>query len=106
MLAPCGLLCERCEAYIATQANDEKAMIQIARKWSEMNSAPISPEHIPCDGCTADGKKSFYCGNLCEIKKCVATKELENCGKCEEFACSKVEPIYQHEPEAKNRLLN
>ena len=104
MLAPCGLLCNNCEAYIATQANDQKAIDELATKWSKLFGAEILPEHIPCDGCTSDGKKSFYCGHICEIKKCLDTRELENCGLCADFACSKLAPIYEHEPEAKSRL--
>lgn len=106
MLAPCGLLCDQCEAYIATQNNDEKELAVIAEKWTKIFNAPIQAEHLHCDGCVADGRKSYYCGSLCEIKKCVEEKHLANCGKCESFACEKLEQIYQHEPEARQRLIN
>jgi len=69
MLAPCGLLCENCEAYIATQANDREALQQIAKKWSELFQAPVEAEYLLCDGCNTDGRKSYYCNHLCEIKK-------------------------------------
>ncbi|NPE27335.1 DUF3795 domain-containing protein [Methanococcoides sp. SA1] len=105
MLAPCGLLCDKCEAFIATQNNDEKAFAIIAEKWSKLYNAQVEIDHLYCDGCTANGRKSYYCGNLCEIKKCVDEKQLADCGKCDSFACEKLESIYQHEPEAKQRLV-
>lgn len=104
MLAPCGLICENCEAYIATQANDELALQQIAAKWSKIFNTSIKIEHLLCDGCNVDGRKSYYCSNFCEIKKCVISKNLQNCGKCESFACEKLDQIFTHEPEAKTRL--
>ena len=33
MIAVCGLDCAKCEAYLATQANDEAAKERVAAKW-------------------------------------------------------------------------
>ena len=106
MLAPCGLLCNECEAFMATQAKDKQALILIAKKWSKLNNAPIQAEHLYCDGCQGKGKKSYYCEHLCEIKQCAAKKSLDTCGNCADFPCTKVEMIFRNEPEAKTRLIN
>ena len=61
MIAFCGLDCERCDAYIATKNDDEALREKTARLWSELNDALILPEHICCDGCRADGRKTVVC---------------------------------------------
>ncbi|MBN2280997.1 MAG: DUF3795 domain-containing protein [Candidatus Marinimicrobia bacterium] len=104
MLAPCGLLCNQCEAYLATQNNDEKELKVIAEKWSNFFHAPIEAEHLLCDGCISGGRKAHYCQNLCEIKKCVDAKQLQHCGYCEAFACHLLEALFQNEPRARERL--
>lgn len=53
MIAICGLDCSKCDAYIATQTDNQELRIKTAKLWAELNNAPILPEHINCDGCRA-----------------------------------------------------
>ena len=40
-IAYCGLDCEKCDAYLAT-INDDKALREkTAKRWAELNNAPI-----------------------------------------------------------------
>lgn len=57
MIAYCGLDCEKCDAYLATINDDQALREQTAKLWSELNHAPILPEHINCQGCRVDGAK-------------------------------------------------
>lgn len=46
MIAICGLDCSKCDAYIATQTDNQELRIKTAKLWAELNNAPILPEHI------------------------------------------------------------
>lgn len=59
MIAICGLDCEKCDAYIATKNDDQALREKTAKLWSELNNAPIQPEHINCDGCRMNGRKMY-----------------------------------------------
>lgn len=104
-IACCGLDCEKCDARIATLANDDRLREKTARAWSEMNQAPeITAETIDCMGCRADGVKFAYCG-FCEIRRCVRDKGFETCGECAELdRCAVVGAVFQHNPAAKEAL--
>ena len=54
-IAYCGLNCEACEARIATVNNDDNLREKVAKEWSEMNKADITPEMINCAGCRIAG---------------------------------------------------
>jgi predicted peroxiredoxin len=78
MIAYCGLECEKCEAFIATEKNDDRLRAEVAEKWARLYNAPVKPEHINCTGCKSSGVKTFYCEQMCEIRKCATGKKLEN----------------------------
>lgn len=104
LIACCGLDCAQCEGYLATQADDNAMRAQTAKDWSVRFNADIKPEHINCDGCRTEGKKSFYCANLCEIRKCAHEKELDNCAACGSYPCPTLAPFFQTAPQARAAL--
>lgn len=104
MIAYCGLDCSECEAYLATQANSDEQLAAVAAKWSKMFGESMAPAHIICDGCRAIARRSFYCENLCEIRKCCIGKQHEYCIECADFSCDKVEVIVGHNPQARENL--
>lgn len=107
MMACCGLDCEKCEARIATQNNDDNLREKVAKKWTEMNGVEITKEMINCDGCCENGKKTFFCSTLCEIRQCVISKNYKNCGECDKIEnCNKLSVITSNNKEALNNLLN
>lgn len=81
-IAYCGLDCEQCDAYRATVGNDQVLRERTAKLWSELNNVEILPEQINCLGCRADGVKTVFCSNLCEIRKCAVKRSVETCGGC------------------------
>ena len=104
-IAFCGLDCEKCDAYIATKNDDQALREKTAKLWSELNNTPILPEHINCDGCRINGRKTVFCDRLCPVRQCALSKCFETCGACpENNTCPKVGIIWQHNPQAKNNL--
>ena len=100
-IAYCGLDCEKCDAYLAT-INDDKALREkTAKRWAELNNAPILPEHINCEGCRADGAKTVYCDSFCGIRQCALKKGVTTCGDCSDMEkCKTVGEIISNSPEA------
>ena len=76
MIGYCGLDCGQCEAFIATQNDDNALRAKVAEKWAKLNNAPIRPEHINCTGCHSAGVRTYYCDHLCAIRKCAAEKRV------------------------------
>ena len=105
LIAFCGLNCEKCDAYIATQNNDDTLREKTAKLWSELNNVQILPEQINCDGCRASGRKTVFCDKLCPIRQCAMQKGVETCGDCSEMEhCSKIAMVHANNEEAKRNL--
>ena len=105
LIAYCGLDCEKCDAYIATQNNDQALREKTAKYWSELNGVEITAEMINCDGCRTDGRKTYYCESLCQIKKCAESKKMETCGNCAQIkTCPTIEIIAKNNPHALKNL--
>ena len=105
LIAYCGLDCEKCDARIATLNNDNQLRQKVAKLWSELNSVPITPEMINCEGCRVDGVKTPFCDKLCPIRQCALGKNHETCGACPQLeSCQTVGTIISHNTEALNNL--
>ena len=100
-IAVCGLDCEKCDAYIATQNDDQALREKTAKLWSEMNHTTILPEQINCEGCRMNGKKFVFCESMCGIRKCAMSKGYETCGGCPEMdTCQTLGAVTANCPEA------
>ncbi len=105
MMGYCGLDCEKCDAYIATVNDDQVLREKTAKLWAELNNAPILPKHINCEGCRANGAKTVFCDNMCEIRKCALKKDVTTCGDCPELEiCPTVWVILKNNPSALENL--
>ena len=106
LIAYCGLDCEKCDAYIATKNNDQALREKSAKLWSELNNATILPEHINCEGCRVNGKKTVFCDSLCQIRQCAMKKGVLTCGECLKMdICPKVGVVHAHNADAKKNLM-
>ena len=104
-IAYCGLDCEKCEARIATASDDDRLREKVAKEWSELNGAKITPEMINCTGCRKRGAKTPFCESLCPIRKCAMERNIKTCGACSGMAaCDKLRMITGNNPEAENNL--
>ncbi|MGN0231758.1 MAG: DUF3795 domain-containing protein [Muribaculaceae bacterium] len=107
LIACCGLDCGKCEARKATLFDDDALRAKVAREWAEWNNAPeIKPEHINCMGCRTDGCKTYYCSDLCRIRKCTVSKGLATCGECSHFrSCDILGQVLKNSDEAFDNLV-
>ena len=105
MIGYCGLDCKTCDAYLATVNDDQALRDKTAKLWAELNQAPILPEHINCEGCRVDGKKTVYCDSLCPIRQCALKKTATTCGGCPDMEkCQTVGMVISNNPAALKNL--
>ena len=80
LIACCGLDCEKCDARIATLADDNALREKTAALWSKLDS-------------------------LCRIRGCVREKGLETCADCARADdCEKLGRITANDPSARENL--
>ncbi len=105
LIAFCGLDCAKCEAYIATQANDEAAKERLLVKWRQEFNAPDMPlVAVTCDGCTSTGRLGGYC-SACPIRACGVERQVTNCAYCLDYAsCEKLASFFNMASAAKANL--
>lgn len=105
LVAFCGLDCKKCDARIATLNHDDALRKEVAELWSRLNGAEITPEMINCAGCCADGVKTPYCSDICQIRKCAVSRKLHSCGSCTEMdRCSALEAVISNNPQVLENL--
>ncbi len=105
MVAFCGIVCNECPAFIATQSDDDELREKTALKWSS-DEYPLKSEDINCFGCVEEGKKMMDFCLECRVRKCGFEKSVKNCAYCDEYPCGKLKELREHLklPEAKSRL--
>lgn len=104
ILGACGLLCNRCEAFLATSADDSEAIVEIAAKWSRQYGVDIPPDSVWCDGCLTEGaRKCGHCAE-CEVRACVVSRGISSCAECEYYLCETISRFFELQPLAKHRL--
>ncbi|MDD3155038.1 MAG: DUF3795 domain-containing protein [Victivallaceae bacterium] len=101
-IAPCGLVCSRCDAYRATQENSPEKLELVAADWRRLYQCDdIKAEFISCDGCmTENGRKCYHCEHQCEIRKCAVEKKVAVCSECEQYPCKMLSGFLEYVPQA------
>lgn len=90
-IAYCGLDCNECPAYLATQKDDDNERQKVADMWSKMLNDEYEKEDINCDGChLKEGRLWGRCLN-CEVRQCGQEKAVETCGHCSDYSCEKLD---------------
>jgi hypothetical protein len=104
MIAKCGLDCAKCEAYLATQKNDQKKLQEIAENWSKQFGSAFTVESVMCDGCISlSNRLCGYC-QICEIRKCAFKEQVVNCAYCKDYPCKTLNDFFGMAPLAKTNL--
>ncbi|MGD8564879.1 MAG: DUF3795 domain-containing protein [Candidatus Bathyarchaeota archaeon] len=92
IIAMCGLACDDCIAYIATQKDDDEMRRKVVEAWSTEED-PIKIEDVDCDGCTAGKRLHSFCA-VCDVRKCGLERNIETCAQCDDFSCDKLERLW------------
>ena len=103
IIAYCGLVCTKCPAYTATQADDMEALKQLAETWSQQFGSAITAADCICDGCLGDGRKIGHCSE-CGVRACAIERGVVNCAHCADYGCKTLADFLKAAPEAKATL--
>jgi len=103
LIAPCGIDCATCDAYKATQANDEALFQKLAEDYLKRFNKEIPLADLACDGCPDEGRKIGFCA-VCEIRNCAYSKGFATCAECSEFPCDKGSFIWKENSVSKANL--
>ena len=106
IIGACGIVCNTCPAYIATQANDDALRAKTAAEWSAMFKADIKATDINCDGCQSSSPRLFSHCFVCGIRKCALEKKAATCADCAEYSCKQLDEFLAQVPEARATLEN
>lgn len=106
MIGYCGIDCSRCDVYIATINDDDELREKTAKLWSDLNRVTITPDMLNCVGCRCDGVKTYFCSDMCEIRKCAEAREYDSCCSCGEApTCKKLAMIITDNEEARKNVI-
>ncbi len=103
LLAPCGIDCAVCEAYKATQTNDQELFHKLADNYKKRFDKVVSYDQLECDGCPSDGRHIGFCAK-CEIRACAFGKGYATCAECADFPCTKGSFIWTENSKSKAAL--
>jgi hypothetical protein len=104
-ISACGIDCQTCDAFVATQTGDLALARRVAARWSAyIGGAPVPIEATVCDGCrTESARKGGMCGE-CALRACAMKKNVETCGHCPEYGCATMEDFLKKIPAHREKL--
>jgi hypothetical protein len=103
MIAYCGIICNECPAFLATQKDDDEERKKVVEMWST-DEHNIKLEDINCDGCLQESGRHFSWCMECPTRKCAQERGLENCAYCDDYVCENLKNIFDMASEAKLTL--
>ncbi len=90
LIAPCGIDCFECKAYIATQNEDWVSLQKLAEEWtSDEDGFEYTQEEMICDGCFSERVNKF-CRD-CVVRLCAIERGHTICSQCDDYLCTKLE---------------
>ena len=64
----CNRICNECEIFKVTQADDDQKRAAMAAAVSKMFDQDFKPEYINCNGCTVPGERLYKFCKKCSIR--------------------------------------
>jgi hypothetical protein len=103
MIAPCGIDCEVCDAYIATQNDDIELKKKLAEDYKKNFNKEIALADLDCDGCISNVRHIGFC-EVCKIRACARDKGYVTCAECDSFPCETGSFIWTAESKSRAKL--
>jgi len=104
LMAPCGLACVECPAYVATQTGDPVDITLVAQSWSKAWRTRVPPEDIWCDGCTSSSKRKYKHAWKCKVRSCGVDRGVMTCAHCPDYICETLEAFFARVPRTRKLL--
>jgi hypothetical protein len=104
LLAPCGIDCGGCPAYIATRANDAAALAKVAEEWSKAFNFGLNLEEVICDGCLTESKRKYAYIKTCGVRPCALSRGVRTCAHCEDYGCDTLIEFFDNVPRTRDLL--
>lgn len=104
MIAYCGIDCSKCFSFLATQSGSREELEKVAKRFTELFHTEVKPEYVVCDGCKEDKRHSYFCSNMCKMRKCCTERGYETCIECAEYPCKELLVEFEHVPDARINL--
>ncbi len=100
-LGACGDKCSVCPRYLATVNNDRELFRRILDIYISMGHLPagFDIELLKCRGCGTVAICSYP-----DLKKCVASQKLDNCGQCRAYPCPENDEVFVKTQEFMKKL--
>lgn len=97
-IAACGIDCDNCPVFQATQEGSVEKKQVVAKRWSENYGMKLGADDIRCDGClSGSGQLFFHCGQ-CIVRQCVVDSNRTHCADCEDFPCNLLKELWTQLP--------
>ena len=87
--AVCGIDCFNCELYYTNIDNFFETMSE--ERKNAFVSLGFTKEKLLCKGCRTSGCTMI--AERCETLECVKRKNIDFCFDCDEFPCSRLQPL-------------
>jgi len=104
----CGFYCASCPIHIAYKKGIEYQR-KLASALSQQLKKTINFTEIQCPGCRQAKDDKDAWSFKCKLRACVIDKDIDHCGKCDEFPCkmlSDLSDIYDGIPILQLHELN
>ena len=99
----CGLNCEECPVYQATQKQDQAHQVWLAAEYSS-ESSWYAPAEMTCQGCHSQQRLESKMCQECALRKCASNRVRLTCAECPDFPCSLIDRYVSIETDARCQL--
>jgi len=91
IIARCGFICNRCQAYRENVKNDADRQ-RVSKSWRKFYGLQLAADQIYCDGCLKpDSENPRRITQDCPFRKCTQQKGIPNCAYCHDYPCERLE---------------
>lgn len=103
MVSCCGIMCNECPVYIASERDDDSIRKFLAMQYTQ-DGAVFYPKDINCCGCHTVSADHNKFGKSCEIRKCCKSKRVKICAECVDYPCDRIREYVPDDSEHGARL--